>query len=89
MLKSNKWIIFVISGTLVLAAAAGFLFINEATTASAAVENMILSDQDASTINTEVGLVPDGFDHRGRPGFPGRGAGENDFLADALGISSE
>jgi len=89
MLKGNKWIIFVISGTLVLAAAAGYLFINEVTTASAAVENMMPSDRFISTINTEVGPDSDGFNHRGRPGFPGRGSGENDFLTEALGISSE
>lgn len=89
MLKGNKWIIFVISGTLVLAAAAGYLFINEVTTASAAVENLMRSDQFISTINTEVGPGTDGFNHRGRPGFPGRGPGENDFLAEALDISSE
>ena len=87
MFKGNKWILIVMSGTLVLAAAVGFLLISELTTASAA---WIPSGQIASTINTDVGPDTDGFNHRGRPGFPGRGPGDvNDFLAQALGISSE
>jgi len=86
MLKGNKWILIAIGGTLVLAAAVGFLIISEPTTASAA---WTPSGQIASTITTEVGSELETFGHRGGPRMPGRGPAGNELLAEELGISLE
>ena len=91
MNKNSKLLVFVIGGTLILAAAVGLLLVSETTSASAAAESWVPSSQVVSTIYTEVGETLDDINHRGRRGvpLPGTGTEKIDYLADALGITPE
>ena len=92
MLKGNKLVTIILGGTVVLAAAIGLLAISETASASASIEDLMPSNQIASSVVTEISADPDDINHRGgkRPQMlPREGAATLDLLAEALGISVE